>query len=157
MYYLILLPIIALLPMLVKRNLKRSRDSVQISWAIIGILFVLAITLSLSGFAHEITRSNVALCPSELVYHNTTFGNSCLLPIAHPVLKIIVDTFGGPFDTLYVLLIGIPTLISLTAIGLIKEAIDTRKRRERMLNMLWSTPFLVFVACIVLVLYRIAF
>lgn len=151
-FILLLLPILALMPMVVKKNTKRSRGSAQISWAIIGILFVLAITLSLSGLAHEITRSSVTHCPPELVHQNITFGDSCSPPITNPVLKIIVDTFGGPFDTLYVLLIGIPALISLTAIGLIKEAIDARKRRERIVGALWSTPFLVFIAGIILVM-----
>jgi hypothetical protein len=154
MLYLIYIavPLVALLPIFVKKNPERPHSAVIISWIIVGILFVVAANFLLIDLASQIERNHVANCPSGLINHDSTFGNRCTSPIVNPIEKAVVDNFGGPFSGLYVMLIGIPAVFILSIIGFVIEIKNTKKKNQMFWKAIWSTSFLVLISSFIFIL-----
>ena len=150
----IVILVIALIPMFIGKDPEKPRGVKIIGWIVIGLVFFVAADFFLVDFAHQTERNRVANCPPELVYHDSTFGNKCTSPITNPFEKQIVDNFGGPFDGLMTMLIGLPAILVLSIIGFVMEIVSRKKRSQGISKALWSTSFLVLISSLVLVLSR---
>ena len=133
--YLLPVAFICMLPILVKRIGQFKQVSI-FSWIVMGLFFLVCTHLTLVGLATKIEIDDLKACGNRNVV-GTALGGYCPKELSNQsaIERVITRSFGGSFDGVATLVIGIPLVTILALFGLFNS-----KRTWR--DILWS-PYLV--------------
>ncbi len=146
------------IPLFVRRNKTKTRLSDLFTKIIVALFFSVSLHYVLMQVENILHQTRLAQCPPELVYQSTTFGSTCVEEISNSFARILDTCYGGPFDGMMTMTVGLLIVFALSIVGFVAEIKSTKKYRQPISQALWSVSFftlVLFLALIMLFLLRI--
>ncbi len=149
MYYssfILMVPVVlSLVPMVIKSGI-RTKGMATYSWVVIGLCFFVCAHFFLIDVAGTIQGAELKMCGDGNIA-STGLGGYCPWAIGNrtPFESFIAENFGGTFDGLFTLVIGVPLILILAFIGIFLVP-------RTIIGVLWS-PFFIFLITVPLTLY----
>ena len=117
--YIFPIAFVIMLPALIKAF--KHKESSVLGWVTVSLFFLICANLSLISLATEIKHADRISCGKHWG-GNSQLGGHCPLEYSNqtPLERVITGTFGGAFSGIHTVFFGIPLVIILSIIGLLR-------------------------------------